>query len=560
MEIKGAKKLRIDKKTGELIAETELGKVKFTRPFAFQKINGKRVNIKVSYKLLAKNLYSFEVGKYDCTRLLVIDPLLTSTYLGGSGHEFASSIAIGPDSNVYVIGATSSGNFPITDEAYRRSYKGGDSDIFISKLSADLSHLLVSTYLGGEDEDIGHSIAIDLSGNIYIAGSTDSSNFPTTGGAYQKFYKGGISDVFISKLSANLSCLLASTYLGGKGLDRAESIAVGPDSTVYIAGATDSSNFPITDRAYQRQYGGGEEEYDAFISKLSGDLSHLLASTYLGGNDADVAYSIAIDVDGNVYVAGYAESSNFPITAGAYQRFYGGNRDAFIAKLSTDLSHLFASTYLGGKDGDIGLSIATDPSGNIYIAGWTFSSNFPITDRAYQRSLGFSRNSDAFISKLSSDLGANSSSSSVFTTHIENWNADVNSGGVTVGNDAADGILTGNEKLVFEINFPSYTKPVDVYIAVGIPNLGTYLLTSNAQFEPLQSSNIVPYAKSVLEIPNLSFDPIPIHHPTLGCILPNGEYFICSLVVPADTNLLLWFKLKLPGELTCYNFRVECED
>jgi len=459
IQIEGAKRLKIDEKTKELIAVTELGEVRFTKPIAYY-LEEPEKRIGVSYKVQA-NIYTFALTDYDKNKTIVIDPLLASTYLGGSANEYTNNtLAIDSSGNVYVAGNSNSSNFPTTAGAYDTSY-GSSYDIFISKFNSGLTSLLASTYLGGSNADYAFALAIDSSGNVYVAGYTLSSNFPTTAGAYDTSFGGGTDafiskfnsgltsllastylggngddyayalkidssgnvyvagssysfpttagaydtspggnlDAFISKLNSGLTSLLASTYLGGSGADYAFALAIDSSGNIYVTGQTDSSNFPTTAGAYDTSFGGG---YDAFISKLNSGLTSLLASTYLGGNGNDYAYALAIDSSGNVYVAGNSNSSDFPTTAGAYKTSPGGNTDAFISKFNSGLTSLLASTYLGGSNADTAYALAIDSSGNVYVAGETASSNFPTTAGAYKTSYG--GGTDAFISKLNSGL------------------------------------------------------------------------------------------------------------------------------------------------------------
>ncbi len=396
VRIEGAKKLELTE-DGRLRVITEKGDVYFTKPLAYQNIDGKRKEVEVSYVLEGCE-YSFRLGKYDPKKAVVIDPLLASTYLGDSGNDGARAIAIDASGNVYVAGHTDSSHFPTTAGAYDESYNGY-GDTFISKLSGDLSHLLASTYLGGESWDMACALAIDASGNVYVAGDTDSSHFPTTAGAYDESYN-GYYDVFISKLNGNLTQLLASTFLGGRYDDEALALILDKDGNVYVTGKTYSPNFPTSNGAYDRSLNGDEE--DVFISKLNGNLTQLLASTYLGGGGFDVAFAVTLDSLGNVYVSGYTWSSNFPTTSGAYDESYNGWEDAFISKLNGDLTQLLASTYLGGGNVDGALALAIDASGNVYVAGDTYSSDFPTTTGAYNES--YNGGKDAFISKLDANL------------------------------------------------------------------------------------------------------------------------------------------------------------
>lgn len=403
LRLSGAKILTVNEK-GQLEVEIDSRIVKFTKPVAYQEYMGKRKEVAVNYSLSnsewsnshPETIYGFVVDDYDRAKELVIDPLLASTYLGGASDDSGYFTAIDANGNIYVTGRTQSSNFPTTVGAYDTSI-GGDSDVFVSKLNRDLTHLLASTYLGGASDDNGNSISINSAGDIYVAGQTSSSDFPVTAGANDTA-KGGYSDAFISKLTNDLTHLLASTYLGGSHDDSADSTAIDHVGNIYVTGKTSSSDFPTTLRAYDTSYNGN----DAFVSKLSGDLSRLLASTYLGGSDNEVVRSITMASDGSVYVAGETWSSDFPTTIGAYDNsFNGGFGDAFISRLNESLTHLLASTFLGGSTDDSARSIAMDTGGNVYVTGQTESLDFPTTSGSYDT---FFSNGDAFVSKVSGDL------------------------------------------------------------------------------------------------------------------------------------------------------------
>lgn len=404
----------------ELEAETALGTVKFTKPVAYQEIDGKRVEVAVNYQISECGMpplnplsigdkseiqnqkleYGFKIASYDKTRELVIDPLLASMYLGGSHADDAMSMAIDAAGNVYVVGHTWSSDFPTTTSVYDMSF-GGSSDIFVSKLNSSLTNIISSTYLGGDNQDIARSIAVDADGNVYVAGKTSSTDFPTTSGAYDTS-RGGSSDIFISKLNGDLTKLLASTFLGGTYNENCFSMIVDSNKNIYVTGETLSTDFPTTTGAYDVSKSGYS---DAFISKLNTDLTRLLASTYLGGTEQDRVFSIVVDSRESVYVTGTTLSKDFPTTIGAYDTSYNSDvcDDVFVSKLNGNLTTLLASTYLGGDSYESGYSIVLNPVGNVYVSGITYSSDFPTTFGAYHTSK-CSSESDAFISKLSGDL------------------------------------------------------------------------------------------------------------------------------------------------------------
>jgi hypothetical protein len=311
--------------------------------------------------------------------------LVYSTYLGGAGGY---GIAVDPSGNAYVTGIAGP-DFPTTPGAFQTTF-GGVEDAFVTKLNATGSALVYSTYLGGDRQDQGDAIAIDASGNAYIAGGA-GANFPTTPGAFQTAFRGGNlyeTNAFVSKLNTTGSALIYSTYLGGSGGlsggggDLAWGIAVDAAGNAYVVGVTNSSNFPTTSGAFQTTFGGPSNGTDAFVSKLNATGSDLDYSTYLGGVAG--GYGIAVDIAGHAYVVGYTQS-NFPTTSGAFQTTYGGpNADAFVSKLNATGSALDYSTYLGGSNGDWGSGIAIDASGNAYVTGYTYSSDFPTTPGAFQ--------------------------------------------------------------------------------------------------------------------------------------------------------------------------------
>jgi hypothetical protein len=256
--------------------------------------------------------------------------------------------------------------------------------------------LFYSTYLGATGDDFGFSIAVDGSGNAYVTGMTGSIDFPTTLGAFQTTY-GGNSDVFVTKLNPTGSGLVYSTYLGGNSADQGNDIAVDAVGNAFLTGYTGSANFPTSAGAFQTTYGGGS--LDAFVTMLNPTGSGLVYSTYLGGSDFDGGHGIAVDVAGSAYVAGFTTSTNFPTTLGAFQTALGGSFDAFVTKLNPTGSALVYSTHLGGSDGDIANGIAVDASGDAYVTGITFSTDFPTTLGAFQMAFG-GGSFDAFVTKV----------------------------------------------------------------------------------------------------------------------------------------------------------------
>ena len=261
--------------------------------------------------------------------------------------------------------------------------------------------ILASTLLGGSGEEGFHSVcvAVDENGDVYVAGVTDSPDFPTTVGAFDTSHNGD-RDFFVSKFDSELESLLASTYVGGSGRDFSLSMALGEDGNVYLAGVTDSRDFPTTPDAYDTS---AKTNYDFVLFKLDGELSTLQASTYLGGSGQDTAARsfLALDGDGNVIVTGYTESSNFPTTQGSYDTSYNGQGDSIVSKLDPNLRELLASTYVGSTGNDWAYSLAVGTSG-VYFTGHTESVSYPVTSGAYDES--YNGGTDAFLTRLDGDL------------------------------------------------------------------------------------------------------------------------------------------------------------
>jgi Beta-propeller repeat len=365
--------------------------------------------------------------------------LIYSTYLGGLNVEAGQAIDVDADGNAYVSGRTLSTDFPTTAGAFQPVFGGGGQDAFVTKLNPTGSALVYSTYLGGLDVDTSLSIAVGRFGNAYVTGSTESTDFPTTGGTAQTTF-GGIQDAFVAKLNETGSALIYSTYLGGSGVEAGLSIATRFGSA-YVTGSTDSLNFPTTAGAFQPAFGGTQ---DAFVTKLNETGSALTFSTYLGGTGGDASQGIAVGRFGNIYVTGLASSSNFPTTAGAFQTVRGGLSDAFVTKLNETGSALIYSTYLGGSSADSGQSIVVR-FGKAYVTGSTTSSNFPTTADAFQPVRGGL--SDAFVTKLNE-----TGSALVFSTYLGGNDADAGQG-IAVGSGGA--YVAGNTS---SLNFPTTTR------------------------------------------------------------------------------------------------------
>jgi len=449
---KGADKLAIDAQ-GELVLHAAGGAIRQHKPVIYQEMDGVRTEIEGGYVLKGAKRVGFQVAAYDHTRPLVIDPVLSySTYLAGSGHDAGRGIAVDAAGNAYVTGLTLSNDFPTTPGAFQTTLASGSTDVFVTRFNPTGSGLVYSTYLGGNSfDEEAFGIAVDVDGNAYVTGWTNSGNFPTTPGSFQPT---GGGDAFVTKLDPTGSALVYSTYLGGSGGDRGLGIAVDAAKNAYVTGYTDSTNFPTSPGAFQTTFaGGGFYGTDVFVTKLNPTGSGLVYSTFLGGSDDDLGHGIAVDADGNAYVTGFTASTDFPTTSGVFQSAHaggsahdccgGGPYDAFVTKLNPAGSGLVYSTYLGGSSVDVGIGIAVDASGHAYVTGYTGSSNLPITPGAFQSA--FAGSYDAFATKLNP-----AGSGLVYSSYLGGIGSDVGLGiAVDAGGNA---YVTGNTN---SPNFPT---------------------------------------------------------------------------------------------------------
>ncbi|HXD29585.1 MAG TPA: SBBP repeat-containing protein [Pyrinomonadaceae bacterium] len=388
---------------GDLLLEVGTHTVHQPRPTVYQELNGQRKPVEASYVIGAEGDISFIIGDYDRTNTLVIDPTLVySTYFGAGAIDEARDIVVDATGNAYICGNTSSTNLLVVN-AFQPTFGGGNfqgaRDVFVTKINSSGTSVLYSTYLGGGGDDKCGRLALDASGNAYIAGETTSTNFPVFN-AFQGLYGGGSSDGFVTKLNAFGSAVFYSTYFGGNQFDAAAAIAVDPNNNAYVTGRTTSPNL-FTFNAIQPAFSGGTNA-DAFVTKFTSSGLAVFYSTYLGGNAGvgfDAGLGIAVDTAGSAYVTGNTSSTNFPLFNPIQNFFAGGfpDGDAFVTKFSPAGTTLAYSTYLGGGDNDVASSIAIDGNGNAYVTGSTGSSNFPVLN-AFQVSYG--GNGDAFLSKV----------------------------------------------------------------------------------------------------------------------------------------------------------------
>ena len=378
LEFTGASRLEIDK-SGDLLIHTKSGVLRQQKPKLYQ---GDKL---VQGRFVKKSAYriGFAVGPYNRSKQLVIDPVIVySTYIGGNQDDQINAMALNADGSVIVAGAMKSTNFPRRDGLYNSNDSSGSFDMFVVKLNSAGTGILFTTVIGGNRDDVAQAVAIDASGNIYVAGTTTSLDLPTTAGAFQKTNSGGAftsetefrGDAFLLKLDATGSTLLASTYLGGTQGEVLKGMILDKDQSPVLFGYSFSANFPVTNDAYQKVNVGNS---DGFITKFNASATAQVYSTFFGGNGADRIVAMTTDKDGNFYLAGDTSSNNFPVSSNAPQKTLAGNSDLFATKFSNSWSLVY-STYYGGSGTEIATAIAVDSTGGAWIAGTTTNNFFPV--------------------------------------------------------------------------------------------------------------------------------------------------------------------------------------
>jgi hypothetical protein len=374
LDIEGATNVRV---AADGWLEVKLGKETLRQPppTIYQTINGRQRKIAGRYRVNGRSEIAFLVAEYDHSRALVIDPVIVySTYLSGTGDDYAQSIAADA-TGAYVAGTTSSTDFPVANAL--QNTMTGKTNAFIAKLTPSGNALLYATYVGGSQYDAANAVAVDPAGSAYLAGHTDSANFPVTSGALRTKLVLG-QNAFVTKLSSSGNSLVYSTYLGGdEGSDDATGIAVDPSGAAYVVGSTGSPDFPVVHSLKPPPSAAfGSTDFDAFAVKLAPAGDKLVYSTYLGGSDGDSASAVAVDSAGQAHIVGYTMSKDFPLVQPLQSPFVSqGN--GFVIKLAADASALIYSTYLGGSRGATTAAVAVDASGAAYVTGATSSSDFP---------------------------------------------------------------------------------------------------------------------------------------------------------------------------------------
>lgn len=509
------------------------------------------------------NLYPTTAGSYDVTynnaydvfvsKMDISGNLIFSTYIGGTSSDNAWDIAIDGNQDIYVVVETTSNNYPTSTGCFDNSYSWGD-EIAVTKLNASGSGLLYSTYIGGNDADEGYAIAVDALGNAYITGATLSTDYPVTAGAYDVTFNGG-SDVIITKLNSTGTALVYSTFIGGNDWDYGFGIAVDNFNNAYITGYTPNGTYPTTAGSFSPFYSGGGQ--DAFVTKINAAGNALVYSTFIGSATIDVGRDIAV-YGNSAYITGETFSGGtFPVTAGSYDPTHNGSIDIFVTKLNIAGSALDFSTYIGGSIGDLAYGIAIDPLGNVYVVGYTGSTNFPTTAGAHDASYN-GGTGDIVISKLNP-----AGSTLLYSSYIGGSAFDggwSSAGGPKVAADASEkAFITGYTS---SSNYPTtsgcydntYNSSDDVVLSVFCTNLLTMCPVSLPVSLPDLQAHYIQQDNAVL----LSWNNLPEN--TEHILLERSELGLWQIIhnTRLSINHHVFTDKTFPHHVSTLHYRLKC--
>ena len=496
LNFRGAERLEVEAATGDLILHVEGGgEVRQHKPVVYQETDGERRGVEARYRLAGRRSVAFEIGDYDATLPLVIDPVLTyATYFGGDKDDDARSVFVDAAGMIYLTGDTNSfeATFPIAGTPFDGTHSGGaDEDVFVSKLDptqTGASQLVYSTYLGANGDDHGLGIAVDSGGNAYVAGHTLSGNsFPALNG--YRTTAAGVGEGFLTKLNSTGSALLHSTYIGGNSIDEATAVALDATGNAYVTGKTSSTDLTIQN-GFQTIYHGGNS--DAFLVKIDPaqtGAASLLYSTYIGGSGDEGGTGtglnrtmyVTTDASGLAYVVLSTSSSiaSFPpleTTADAFQANNAGGVDAYIVRVDTSLvgaaTRTYA-TYFGGTGRDHGVGVAVNAGGEIHFAGDTRSTDLPVKN-AFQATCDCASSEDAFLVRL--DPSQPPASQLVYSTYFGGALNDEVSYGVAIGSFGGVylmGRTSNGPSNTFPTRFPIQLRRggiADIFVAKFFPD------------------------------------------------------------------------------------------
>jgi hypothetical protein len=536
LSVEGADSISIGK-NGDLLLQIGANEVRFRLPFVYQEIGGKKKQMEGTYFLehaADRSLIGFKVGPYDRTQALIIDPVLDySTYLGGTGQDWASSIAVNNAGEAYVTGSTESFDFPTTARSVFPTHAPCNpgtycSDVFIAKFNAKGNALVYSTYLGGSNDEYGSAIAVDASGSAYVTGTTNSTDFPTTGGAVQRSCGGTCyyNDGFVTKIDPTGSALAYSTYIGGSDEDDGTGIDI-LNGNAYVSGFSASTDFPTTAGAYQRQMQG---QASSFVIQLNSNGTALNYATFIGEVDLYIAGpGIAVDSSGNSYLAGVTLSSNFPVTQGAFHTPFvsGLVSNSYITKLNPSGSNLIYSAVLGGVGA--GHKIAIDAKGNAYVSG-SAGPFYPLSPGALHSSCS----NGTLVAALSPD-GSNLESSALVCSESLDY--------TTVTRDIAGNILVFGDTT--SSSMPTTVGAFQTSIANGCCFADTFLARLTPDFSALSYSSyfggsgpemadgaVSDSAGNMYLTGSTSSTDLPLRNAFQSTNAGNGDAFVAKVTLP----------------------------
>lgn len=486
LAFEGGGNLTIDNESG-MAFSTEIGTIRNGKIYAYQNINGQKIEVECNFVNGPEGI-GFELEDYDSQYELVIDPLVYMSYLGGELDESINAIKTVGENSFVVSGWTESLDFVTTPGTYDSTfslYKDG----FISKFEIEGAscNLIFSTFLGSVDTDIINGMDIDMEGNIFVCGETNSTDFPALE-SFNIMYNQGY-DAFIAKLNPDGNELMFSGFVNGSGEDYAKAIKLDKNGNPHIVGNTDSKDFFVKN-GYQMERDGGT---DIFVAKLSANGKSLSFSTFVGGDGDDIAYGMDLNEDGYVYVTGETQSTNFPvwpfqsgwgghIIKKPYDYTYNGGKDAFVFSLVESGTALFFSTYFGGKSGDIGKAVCACDDGSALIVGETeenteYDTEFPISDNVY--AVTHSGGWDCFIAKIEYPKKSNWFSMDqqlLFSTYYGDKLDDFVTG-ITLIGTPSEILVTGYTR---SPKYPIYESP-DAKFKGAIDSYATYFTENGAE-------------------------------------------------------------------------------
>lgn len=341
--------------------------------------------INASFTLIGEDVFSINLRSVDRNRKIIIDPLVYSSFIGGSDDDTGIDVCIGKDQDVYTLGMTTSIDIPTTPGAYDTIMNdSGYNDLMISHIIEDGSKLLHCTYLGGSNFEFGSRIFVTSIGEVLISGTTNSHDFPVCDDSYDCTW-GGISDGFIAKLNKNLSKIKSSTYLGGQSLEQTLIIDINEEDEVFAGGRTQSIDFPTTKGTYSETLQDVSGNF--FALKMDNDLTSLQYSTFIGGTGTEYITDIVVDGNDQIILGGFCFLNDYPTTSNAYSKVNKGSGDPILTKFNSNFSELIFSTYFGGSDYDTLYDIELSLNNEIVIQGTTFSTDFPLLNESYDSEL-----------------------------------------------------------------------------------------------------------------------------------------------------------------------------